>query len=242
MLSFIGEKSWFNDYDSNKNNEVKTSVSKSYQRGYIYRNLANEDVYVDPQLGRLVQNYRTGFVRLSISHYLDKDFQKAETALLKMEEIMPSSIIPIPSKQLQYQIAQVYNGVGNQGKMKYHMKELVERKDLELEDYILYGKTFIQLLEDYEEAKLIFETIYQNYTFIERSIIRRGFTATKISEQEWQDWQKSLPEIIYLLFLSYKNLEMYDEAKILLTDWIKKNPADDNAKELLDEILQLESS
>jgi len=41
--------------------------------------------------------------------------------------------------------------------------------------------------------------------------------------------------------LSYKNLEMYDEAKILLTDWIKKNPADDNAQELLDEILQLES-
>ena len=125
--------------------------------------------------------------------------------------------------------------------MKYHMKELVQRKDLELEDYILYGKTLIQLLEDYDESKLIFETIYQNYTIIERSIIKRGFTATKISEKEWQDWQTSLPEIVYLLFLSYKNLEMYDEAKILLTDWIKKNPADDNAQELLDEILQLES-
>jgi hypothetical protein len=35
---------------------------------------------------------------------------------------------------------------------------------------------------------------------------------------------------------------MYDEAKILLNDWINKNPADDNAKELLEEILQLESS
>ena len=125
--------------------------------------------------------------------------------------------------------------------MKYHIKELVQRKDLELEDYILYGKTFIQLLEDYDESKLIFETIYQNYRIIERSIIKRGFTATKISEKEWQDWQTSLPEIVYLLFLSYKNLEMYDEAKILLTDWIKKNPTDDNAQELLDEILQLES-
>ena len=60
------------------------------------------------------------------------------------------------------------------------MKELVERKDLLLEDYILYGKTFIQLLEDYDESKLIFETIYQNYKLIEQSILRRGFTATKI--------------------------------------------------------------
>ena len=242
LLSYIGDNSWFTDYDSNKYNSLDRDISKEYQRGYIFRNLANEKVYVDPQLGRLVQNYRTGFVRLSISHYLNKDFQKAEAALLKMEEIMPSSIIPIPSKQLQYQIAQVYSGVGNQAKMKYHMKELVERKDLLLEDYILYGKTFIQLLEDYDESKLIFETIYQNYNLIEQSILRRGFTATKISEKEWQDWQQSLPEIIYLLFLSYKNLEMYDEAKILLNDWINKNPADDNAKELLEEILQLESS
>ena len=242
LLSYIGDNSWFTDYDSNKYNLIDRDISKEYQRGYIFRNLANEKVYVDPQLGRLVQNYRTGFVRLSISHYLNKDFQKAEAALLKMEEIMPSSIIPIPSKQLQYQIAQVYSGVGNQAKMKYHLKELVERKDLLLEDYILYGKTFIQLLEDYDESKLIFETIYQNYKLIEQSILRRGFTATKISEKEWQDWQQSLPEIIYLLFLSYKNLEMYDEAKILLNDWINKNPADDNAKELLEEILQLESS
>ena len=242
LLSYIGDNSWFTDYDSNKYNLIDRDISKEYQRGYIFRNLANEKVYVDPQLGRLVQNYRTGFVRLSISHYLNKDFQKAEAALIKMEEIMPSSIIPIPSKQLQYQIAQVYSGVGNQAKMKYHMKELVERNDLLLEDYILYGKTFIQLLEDYDESKLIFETIYQNYKLIEQSILRRGFTATKISEKEWLDWQQSLPEIIYLLFLSYKNLEMYDEAKILLNDWINKNPADDNAKELLEEILQLESS
>ena len=86
------------------------------------------------------------------------------------------------------------------------MKELVERTDLELNDYILYGKSFIQLLDDYNESKIIFETIYQNYKVIERSITRRGFTATKISQSEWQEWQKSLPEIVYLLFLSYKNL------------------------------------
>ena len=242
LLSFVGENSWFSDYDSNKNNYSTLSVSKDYQRGYIYRNLANPNVYVDPQLGRLVQNYRTGFVRLSISHYLDKNFKEAENALLKMEEIMPSNVIPIPSKQLQYQIAQVYNGVGNQVKMKYHMKELVERTDLELNDYILYGKSFIQLLDDYNESKIIFETIYQNYKVIERSISRRGFTATKISQSEWQEWQKSLPEIVYLLFLSYKNLEMYDEAKALLTEWMKKNPADDNAQGLLDELSKIESS
>ena len=241
LMNYIGDKLWFQDYDANKKNILKDSISKEYQRGYIYRNLANPEVYVDPQLGRLIQNYRTGFVRLSISHYLEKNFQQAEKALLKMEEIMPSNVVPIPSKELQYQIAQVYSGIGNQEKMKYHMKELVARKDLALSDYLLYGKTFIQSLEDFEESKLIFETIYQNYKVIERAISKRGFTATKISQAEWNEWQKSLPEIIYLLFLSYKNLEMYTEAKILLEEWIDKNPADNNAQQLLEEIILLES-
>ena len=144
--------------------------------------------------------------------------------------------------------SQTYNkqmsilGVENKIKTTSHLKELVQRNDLELEDYLLYGKTFIQLLEDYDESKVIFETIYNNYNLIEQSIKRRGFTATKITENEWQEWQQSLSEIVYLLYLSYKNLEMYDEAKILLTDWIQKNPTDDNAQELLEEILQLESS
>ena len=35
-----------------------------------------------------------------------------------------------------------------------------------------------------------------------------------------QEWQQSLSEIVYLF--KFKNLEMYDEAKILLTDWIKR--------------------
>jgi len=241
LMNYIGDKLWFQDYDANKKNILKDSISKEYQRGYIYRNLANPEVHVDPQLGRLIQNYRTGFVRLSISHYLENNFQQAEKALLKMEEIMPSNVVPIPSKELQYQIAQVYSGIGNQEKMKYHMKELVARKDLALSDYLLYGKTFIQSFEDYEESKLIFETIYQNYKVIERAISKRGFTATKISQAEWNEWQKSLPEIIYLLFLSYKNLEMYTEAKILLEEWIDKNPADNNAQQLLEEIILLES-
>ena len=242
LMNYIGDKSWFQDYDANQNVKTKDSISKQYQRGYIYRNLANPGVHVDPQLGRLIQNYRTGFVRLSISHYLEKNYQQAENALLKMEEIMPSSVVPIPSKELQYQIAQVYNGIGNQEKMKYHMKELVARKDLMLSDYLLYGKTFIQSLEDFDESRLIFETIYQNYKIIDRAISKKGFAATKISQSEWNEWQKSLPEIIYLLYLSYKNLEMYEEAKILLKEWIDKNPLDDNAQKLLDEIILLESS
>ena len=237
LLEHVGDTSWFHNFDS-KINLYDNNISKDYQTGFIYRNLANENVYVDPQLGRLVQNYRTGFVRLAIAKYLQENFEQAEVILSKMEEIMPSKVIPISSKQLQYQIALLYNKLGNKYKMKYHLNELVQRKDLELEDYIKYGTSYMQFLNDYHESKLIFESIYNNYEIIEKSISKKGFTATKISQNEWQEWQKSLPEIVSLLFLSYQNLEMHDEAKILLEGWIKRNPSDDNAKNLLNEILQ----
>jgi len=237
LLEYVGDASWFDNFDS-KINLYDNNISKDYQTGFIYRNLANENVYVDPQLGRLVQNYRTGFVRLAIATYLQENFEQAEIILSTMEEIMPSKVIPISSKQLQYQIALLYNKLGNNYKMKYHLNELVQRKDLKLEDYIKYGTSYMQFLNDYHESKLIFESIYNNYEIIERSISKKGFTATKISQNEWQEWQKSLPEIVSLLFLSYQNLEMHDEAKILLEGWIKRNPSDDNAKNLLNEILQ----
>ena len=241
LLEFIGKPSWFTDYDSNKNIIVEKDISKEYQSGYLYRNLSNKEVYIEPQIGRLIQNYRTGFARLSISYYLDEDLENSEKVLLEMENIMPSSIIPFPSKDLQYQIAQVYNGVGNKEKMKYHMKELIERKDLKLDDYILYGKTFIQSLEEYEESELIFETIYNNYNIIENSIKRRGYTSTKISPSEWNNWQESLAEIVFLLYISYKEQKKYEKAEALLSDWIEKNPKDENALKMLEEIIELKN-
>ena len=242
LLSIIGDESWFIDYNKNYNNNTNLSISKTYQPGYIYRNLANDNIYVDPQLGRLIQNYRTGFTRLAISHYLDKNFGKAEKVLLDMEKKMPSNIIEIPSKELQYQIGQLYGGLGNKVKLRYHLNQLIERNDLAINDYLLYGKTFVQTLEDYDEAKTIFKTIYDNFTMTERAIEVQGFKSTKITPLEWKKWQESLPELVLLLYLCYKELEEYDNAILLIEDWLVRSPTDLEATKLLDEIKELQNS
>ena len=242
LLSIIGDESWFIDYNKNYSNNTNLSISKTYQPGYIYRNLANDNIYVDPQLGRLIQNYRTGFTRLAISHYLDKNFGKAEKVLLDMEKKMPSNIIEIPSKELQYQIGQLYGGLGNKVKLRYHLNQLIERNDLAINDYLLYGKTFVQTLEDYDEAKTIFKTIYDNFTMTERAIEVQGFKSTKITPLEWKKWQESLPELVLLLYLCYKELEEYDNAILLIEDWLVRSPNDLEATKLLDEIKELQNS
>ena len=242
LLSIIGDESWFIDYNKNYNNNTNLSISKTYQPGYIYRNLANDNIYVDPQLGRLIQNYRTGFTRLAISHYLNKNFGKAEKVLLDMEKKMPTDIIEIPSKELQYQIGQLYGGLGNKVKLRYHLNQLIERNDLAINDYLLYGKTFIQTLEDYNEAKTIFKTIYDNFTIIEKALEVQGFKSTKITSLEWKEWQESLPELVFLLYLCYKELEEYDNAILLMEDWLVRSPTDLEATKLLDEIKKLQNS
>ena len=242
LTSIVGDRSWFEDYNTNANNNTGLSIAKTYQPGYIYRNLANKDVYVDPQLGRLIQNYRTAFTRLAISHYIDKNFGKAEKILLDMEEKMPSNVISIPSKELQYQIAQLYAAIGNKSKLEYHLNELIDRDDLDIDDYLLYGKTFVQSLQDYEEAKVIFETIYNNFIIIEKALEVQSFKSIKITVSEWNQWQESLPEIVFLLYLCYKELGDYENATSLIEEWLVRSPADLEAKKLLEEIKSLENS
>ena len=242
LTSIVGDRSWFEDYNTNANNNTGLSIAKTYQPGYIYRNLANKDVYVDPQLGRLIQNYRTAFTRLAISHYIDKNFGKAEKILLDMEEKMPSNVISIPSKELQYQIAQLYAAIGNKSKLEYHLNELIDRDDLDIDDYLLYGKTFVQSLQDYEEAKVIFETIYNNFLIIEKALEVQSFKSIKITVSEWNQWQESLPEIVFLLYLCYKELGDYENATSLIEEWLVRSPADLEAKKLLEEIKSLKNS
>ncbi len=190
----------------------------------------------------MIQNYRTAFTRLAISHYIDKNFGKAEKILLDMEEKMPSNVISIPSKELQYQIAQLYAAIGNKSKLEFHLNELIDRDDLDINDYLLYGKTFVQSLEDYEEAKVIFETIYNNFILIEKALEIQSFKSTNITASEWNQWQESLPEIVFLLYLCYKELEEYENATNLIEEWLVRSPADLEAKKLLEEIKSLENS
>mgnify|MGYP003307660691 FL=1 len=107
---------------------------------------------------------------------------------------------------------------------------------------MLYGKTFVQSLENYKEAKIIFETIYNNFVIVEKALESQSFKSTKITPSEWKQWQESLPEIVFLLYLCYKELEEYENATNLIEEWLLRSPADLEAKKLLEEIKSLENS
>lgn len=77
---------------------------------YRYTNLDNPDVYYPPNVQRLLQNYRKGFLQLVYEYGMteEEDRAKALHALHKMDELVPDKTIPITYMDLYLQIAQMY--------------------------------------------------------------------------------------------------------------------------------------
>ncbi len=77
---------------------------------YRYTNLDDPDVYYPPNVQRLLQNYRKGFLQLVYEYGLndDENRKKALHVLHKMDELVPDKTIPITYMDLYLQIAQMY--------------------------------------------------------------------------------------------------------------------------------------
>ena len=64
----------------------------------------------------------------------------------------------------------------------------------------------------------------------------QGFSRKTMNKRKWNRWEKAYPEIISSLVFIYRETNKLDEAEIILSDWVNRNPTDDNAKKILDEV------
>ena len=85
LMTRIGPDSWSTNFVHNefyKNEDESTSRdinqnrnyvdwSKGYQPGYMFRNLGNEEVYYNKQTKRLLQNYRSAYMQLAVTYYME---------------------------------------------------------------------------------------------------------------------------------------------------------------------------
>ena len=61
---------------------------------YQYRNLNNKDVYFNPSIISLLQNYRSAFIQLANYYAGEQDSVKIREIMAKAEEVMPPDVIP----------------------------------------------------------------------------------------------------------------------------------------------------
>jgi len=230
----------------------QTYWSKQYQPGYLFRNLGNDEVYFNQQIVRLLQNYRSAYWQLAVHYFLEfqregrksspnQEYReemrtKALAVLNQMSKNIPEKTIYLESRELYYQIGMLYGQLGNKKRFETVLNELSARKNLSIDELIRYGQTYIQELDNYDKARKIFETLYSSYLKQEELIKKQGLSKSGMTSQSWNTWKKSFTEIVSSLVLIYKEMELEEPYRKVLTEWIERNPEDNQAKRMLSEL------
>ena len=123
---------------------------------YRYTNLNDPEVYYPPNVQRLLQNYRKGFLQLVYEYGLDGDEnrEKALHVLHKMDELVPDETIPVTYMDLYLQIAQMYYQLDDDSSAVRYMENAFEngRDDATLMDRIKVASIWNDLFDNTEEA------------------------------------------------------------------------------------------
>ncbi len=53
---------------------------------------------------------------------------------------------------------------------------------------------------------------------------------------KWSRWEKAYPEIVSSLVFIYRETNRLADAEVILSEWVNRNPKDDNARKILDEV------
>ena len=257
LMTELGDSTWSTNFSQSSLLQVdsgqnKSFWSKDYQPGYLFRNLGNENVHYNPQIIRLLQNYRSAYMQLAVHYFFDyqklnrkEDADPEEVEMLRlrvketldqMEKNLPERTIAIESKDLYFQIGQIYSEIGEKVRLRHILDNLESRRNLSVQDRIRYGQTYIQDLEDYENAKRIFKDLYDSYLEIENAVKSSGLKRTGINQKTWNEWQKNYGDIVSTLVLTYQEMNMKSEAELVLTSWLERNPGDINAKKMLEDV------
>ena len=273
LMTDVGTKKWSTDFNHsnfyesmvnpNESSRGKLDLdkgdtrmnqgwSKEYQSGYMYRNLGNDKIYYNKQTKRLLQNYRSAYVQLAFTYYVDyqnelKKKNRSEDKLAelkdkiirtlhKMGEKIPESTIPIISEDLHYQVARIYGDLGEIQPMRGIMQTLLDREGGKPLNRVDYANTFYRELDDAEKAIEILETMRTDFLQMESMVRVQGFNRKTMKKGKWARWEKTYPEIISSLVFIYRETNRLEDAEIILSDWVNRNPTDGNARKILDEV------
>ena len=257
LMTKIGTEDWSSNFDHSTyygplKDENSINWSRDYQPGYIFRNLGNSKIYFNDQTQRLLQNYRSAYMQLAVTYYMDyqrkqrkknnsgDELEQLKSRIIgtldRMSENIPENTIPIQSEDLHYQVARIYGDLGEKQSMRDILDKLILRSNGKVLNRIEYANTYYKELNDLEEALFILEGMRANYLQTESVLQTQGFNKNTIKQSRWQRWQEAYPEIISSLVFIYRENDRNQDAEMVLSDWVARNPSDNNAKKILDEV------
>ena len=256
LMTNIGSQDWskeFSPADFNREEDLGyLNWSRDYQPGYMFRNLGNDKVYFNNQIIRLLQNYRSAYMQLAVTYYLDyqKETRKKEpdefvltdlrektlVVLDQMRINIPESTIPMTVEDLYYQVARLYGDLDRIATMRNILDELISTPISRPGNRVEYANVYYKQLGDTSKALSMLESLQSEFVQLENMIKVKGFSRKTVSTNQSQRWQKAYPDIVSSLVYIYRISGRDLEAENVLNDWVERYPNDKNAKKLLDEV------
>jgi hypothetical protein len=86
--------------------------SKTYSPSFKFRGVADPNVFFDENMERMIQNYRSSFMRIALAYQSTGQADKCVEALNKMEQLMPRSKIKLDYRLLM-NVANLYRESGD---------------------------------------------------------------------------------------------------------------------------------
>jgi hypothetical protein len=128
--------------------------SKTPQYGFRFTGLNNKNIFYNEDQTRMSQTYRTVFLRLAYYYANDSaNYKKSEEVLNKMEEAIPRESIKMDYR-IEYDVALLYNKLGNKQKFNEFSDDVIERAEEEIktspENVQSYYNPYRILLDVYE--------------------------------------------------------------------------------------------
>ena len=162
LMTQIGPDEWSTDFSIDEfRSEDKNNYndwSRDYKPGYMFRNLGNDKIYYNDQIIRLLQNYRSAYMQLAVTYYMDyqnekrkkepdeillSDFSSKSVAVLdQMRFNIPEESIPITSEDLHYQVARLYGDLDRKGSMKDILEDLIIMEGVSPTNKVEYANVY----------------------------------------------------------------------------------------------------
>ena len=134
-----------------------TTWTTDYVPGYKYRNLDDPEVYLNPNILKLLQNYRSAFMQLGMNKYqklrnkrkdsftTDDDLERFKHEALEplnlMADLMPEEVIPINSEEMKLQMGQIYHDSGDVERGKEILQQFHNSNRPDIVAYLLQTYT-----------------------------------------------------------------------------------------------------
>jgi len=179
---------------------------------FRYRNLNNPEIYFNANIQRLIQNYRSGFLRLALENvYTGKPENNEKTygILKKMDQYFPPDLLPYNNPDLELQIARLYHQAGYDDDAVKLLDKIQQESAISLETRYYLGQMYLTDLQRPDSAVTVFKKLYADPAYAQYY------------------------EIVFALVQAYSQSGQRDEAIKVLETWILDHPDDKNARSSL---------